>query len=158
MAITLSTTTLTAVTENADISETITVGRVLLPMPDPAISSVVVTKGANTAGNIEIAVSAPSLIFGNVTITFTGRYNDNFSKTITYEDGDKAVQTVTKFQDIEPGYNFISEYLAPSGGSITADYSVVVNGEELGPVTQVINNNYTPGKDFLVQFVAQGKY
>jgi hypothetical protein len=41
---------------------------------------------------------------------------------------------------------------------LTASYSVLVNGNELGPVTQVINNNYTPGKDFLVQYVAQGKY
>lgn len=156
MAITLSSTSLTAIEENTEISQTITVGRLLLP-PDPFISSVVVTKGANTAGNVVVTVSDPALITGNVTITFSGRYNDNFTKTITYEDGNKQVKTVTKFADIESGYNFVSEYLAGSG-TLTASYSVVVNGVELGPVTQVINNNYTPGKDYLVQYVAQGKY
>ena len=157
MAITLSSTSLTAIEENTEISQTIIVGRLLLP-PDPVISSVVVTKGANTAGNVVVTVSDPALITGNVTITFSGRYNDNFTKTITYEDGNKQVQTVTKFADIEPGYNFISEYLASGTSSLTASYSVVVNGSELGPVTQVINNNYTPGKEYLVQYVAQGKY
>jgi hypothetical protein len=157
MAISLSSTTLPATQENTDIAQTITVGRLLVP-PDPAISSVVVNKGANTAGNIVITVGNPELITGNVDITFSGRYNDNFTKTITYEDGNKQVQTVTKFADIEPGYNFVSEYLAGSSGTLTASYSVVVNGSEIGTVTQVINNNYTPGKDFLIQFVAQGKY
>lgn len=159
MAIALSTTTLPAIIENVDIAQTVVVGRSLISIPpDPAISSVVVVKGANTSGNVVVTVGEPELISGNVTITFSGRYNDNFIKTITYEDGEKAVQTVTKFTDIVPGYNFISEYLAPTAGSITASYSVVVNGAELGPVTQVINNNYTPGKEFLIQYVAQGKY
>ena len=157
MAITLSTTTLPAIEENIDNAQNITVGRLLLP-PDPNISSVVVTKGANTAGNVVVTVGSPELITGNVTITFSGRYNDNFTKTITYEAGDKQVKTVTKFSDIESGYNFVSEYLASGTGTLTASYSVVVNGVEIGPVTQVINNNYTPGKESLIQFVAQGKY
>lgn len=157
MAISLSSTTLSAIEENTEIAQTITVGRLLVP-PDPAISSVVVTKGANTAGNVVVTVSDPALITGNVTITFSGQYYDNFTKTITYEDGNKQVKTVAKFTDIEPGYNFVSEYLASSLSTLTASYSVLVNGVELGPVTQVINNNYTPGKNSLVQFVAQGKY
>jgi hypothetical protein len=157
MAITLSTTTLPAIEENTDIAQTITVGRLLVP-PDPAISSVVVTKGANTSGNVVVTISDPGLISGNVTITFSGRYNDNFTKAITYEDGDKQVKTVTKFTDIEPGYNFVSEYLSTGPSTLTASYSVLVNGDELGPVTQIINNNYTIGKDYLIQYVAQGKY
>ena len=157
MAITLSSTTLPAIQENTEIAQTITVGRLLIP-PDPMISSVVVTKGANTQGNVVVIVSSPEFLTGNVTITFTGRYNDNFSKTITYEDGNKQVKTVTKFTDIEPGYNFVSEYLSTGSSTLTASYSVLVNGTEVGPVTQVINNNYTIGKDYLIQYVAQGKY
>lgn len=157
MAITLSPATLPAIEENVDIAQTITVGRALISL-DPLISSVVVTKGANTAGNVVVTVGDPEFLTGNVTITFSGRYNDNFTQTITYEDGDKQVKTVAKFTDIEPGYNFVSEYLASSLSTLTASYSVVVNGAELGPVTQVINNNYTVGKDYLVQYVAQGKY
>lgn len=157
MAITLSATTLTAIEENVDIAQTITVGRLLVP-PDPLISSVVVTKGANTAGNVVVTVGSPEFVTGNVTITFSGRYNDNFTKAITYEDGDKQVKTVAKFTDIEPGYNFVSEYLSVGPSTLTASYSVLVNGAELGPVTQVINNNYTIGKDYLIQYVAQGKY
>jgi hypothetical protein len=157
MAITLSTTALPAIEENTEIAQTITVGRLLVP-PDPAISSVVVTKGANTSGNVVVTISDPGLISGNVTITFSGRYNDNFTKAITYEDGDKQVKTVTKFTDIEPGYNFVSEYLSTGPSTLTASYSVLVNGDELGPVTQIINNNYTIGKDYLIQYVAQGKY
>lgn len=157
MAISLSSTTLPAIEENTEIAQTITVGRVLIP-PDPLISSVVVTKGANTSGNVVVTVSSPEFLTGNVTITFTGRYNDNFTKAITYEDGDKQVKTVAKFTDIEPGYNFVSEYLSVGPSTLTASYSVLVNGAELGPVTQVINNNYTIGKDYLIQYVAQGKY
>lgn len=157
MAITLSSTALAAIEENVDIAQTITVGRVLIP-PDPLISSVVVTKGANTAGNVVVTVGNPEFLTGNVTITFSGRYNDNFTKAITYEAGDKQVKTVAKFTDIEPGYNFVSEYLSTGPSTLTASYSVLVNGAELGPVTQVINNNYTVGKDYLIQYVAQGKY
>ena len=157
MAITLSNSTLPAINENVDIAQTITISRSLLP-PDPEIANVVITKGANTEGNVVVTVGTPDFITGNVVLTFSGRYNDNFTNTITYEDGEKQVQTVTRFADIESGYNFISEYLADISSSVTASYSVVVNGSELGPVTQVINNNYTPGKDNLVQYVAQGKY
>jgi len=157
MAISLSSTTLPAIEENTEIAQTITVGRLLVPL-DPLISSVVVTKGANTAGNVVVTVGSPEFVTGNVTITFSGRYNDNFTKAITYEDGDKQVKTVAKFTDIESGYNFVSEYLSVGPSTLTASYSVLVNGDELGPVTQVINNNYTIGKDYLIQYVAQGKY
>jgi len=157
MAISLSTTTLPAIDENVEIAEIITISRTLIP-PDPEITSVVVTKGANTEGNVVITVGEPDLISGNVSLTFSGRYNDNFTNSITYEDGNQQVQTVGKFADITAGFNFVSEYLADGTGSVTASYSVVVNGSELGPVTQLINNNYTPGKDNLVAYVAQGKY
>ena len=145
--------TFPAVEEDVDLNLTFTANT---NIGDPAITSVTATCSA--LGNVTIVVGAPSGIDGNTTITVTGRYNDNFDKSITYEDGSKAVQSASRFKDVEPGYNFVSEYLASSGGTTVATYTVTVNGTPF-TVTQNINNtSFTPGQKYLVQYVAQGKY
>ena len=123
---------------------------------DPAITSVTATCDAQ--GNIVISIGNPQGANGNTVISITGRYNDNFDKSITYEAANSVVQSVTRFKNIEPGYNFVSEYLAAGGGTTIATYTVTINGTPF-TVTQPINNSsYTPGKNLLVQAVAQGKY
>lgn len=144
---------LPAVGEDVDINITFTANA-----NTGVISSVVASLDEAINGNIVITVGTPSGANGNTVISISGRYNDNFDKTITYEDGNKAVQTTTRFKNITPGYNFISEYLAASGGTVTATYSINIDGT---PITldQTINNtSYTPGQNYLVQYVAQGKY
>jgi len=142
-----------AVEEDVDLNLTITANT---NIGDPAITSVTATCSA--LGNVVITVGSPSGANGNTIITVTGRYNDNFDKSITYEDSNKAVQTASRFKDITADYNFISEYLAANGGTVTATYTVTVNGTPY-TVTQTINNtSYTPGQNYLVQYVAQGKY
>jgi hypothetical protein len=145
--------TLPAVGEDVDLDLTFNVNT---NIGDPAITSVSATCSA--LGNVAIVVGAPVGIDGNTTITVSGRYNDNFDKSITYEDGNKAVQSASRFKDIAPGYNFVSEYVAASGGTVTATYTVIVNGTPF-TITQTINNtSFTPGQKYLVQYVAQGKY
>jgi hypothetical protein len=47
---------------------------------------------------------------------------------------------------------------AAGGGTSTATYTVTVDGTPF-TVTQAINNSsYTPGQNYLIQYVAQGKY
>lgn len=145
--------TFPAVEEDVDLNLTITANT---NIGDPAITSVTAT--CNALGSLVITIGAPSGINGNTIITVTGKYNDNFDKAITYETSDSVVQNVTRFRDLESGYNFVSEYLAAGGGSATATYTVTINGSAF-TVTQAINNtSYTPGKNLLVQAVAQGKY
>lgn len=123
---------------------------------DPAITSV--SAICDALGSLVITVGPPTGPNGNTIITVTGKYNDNFNKSITYEAGNSVVQNVTRFRDITSGYNFVSEYLAAGGGTTVATYTVTINGSPF-TVTQTINNtSYTPGKNLLVQAVAQGKY
>jgi hypothetical protein len=145
--------TLSAVQEDVDLNFVITANT---NIGDPAITSVSATCSA--FGNVTINVGSPSGANGNTVITVTGRYNDNFDKSIAYEDGDKNAQTVPRFKDIKSGYNFISNYTAAAGGTAVATYTVTVNGTPF-TVTQTINNtSFTPGQKYLVQYVAQGKY
>lgn len=142
-----------AVEEDIDLNLTITANT---NIGDPAITSVTVTCSA--LGNVTITVGSPAGASGNTVINITGRYNDNFDKSITYEDSNGTVQAASRFKDVTPDYNFISEYLAANGGTVTATYTVTVNGTPF-TVTQPINNtSYTPGQKYLVQYVAQGKY
>lgn len=146
-------TTLTAVQEDVDLNIVITANT---NIGDPAITSVSATCSAS--GNVTINVGSPGSGSGNTVITVTGRYNDNFDKSIAYEDGSKNAKTASRFKDIESGYNFISNYTAAGGGTAVATYTVTVNGTPF-TVTQTINNtSYTPGQKYLVQYVAQGKY
>jgi len=149
----LSITSLTAIAEDVDINATFTANA-----NTGIITSVVASLDAAINGNVVITVGAPDAVNGNTVITIAGRYNDNFDKTITYEDGAKVVQTVSKFKDVTAGYNFITEYQAAAGGTKTATYTVTIDGTPF-TVDQTINNNsYTPGQNYLVQYVAQGKY
>ena len=149
----VSPTTFTAVQEDIDLNLTITANT---NVGDPAITSVTAT--CDALGNLIITVGSPIGVNGNTVITVTGRYNDNFDKALTYEAGNGVVLSASRFRDLDPGYNFVSEYLAAGGGTSTATYTVTINGAPF-TVTQPINNSsYTPGKNLLVQAVSQGKY
>jgi hypothetical protein len=155
MAYTLSPTTLTATTEKTQLNQTVSI---LSSAFDPAITSIVVTKGTNTTGNIIVAVSTSSF-------TITGQYYDNWDKSIVYEEAIQtgntwanAFVTVTKWSNISANLNFVSNYTAAiSPSSKTATYYVLVNGTSNISLTQPINNNYTPGALTLVEYVAKGK-
>lgn len=155
MAYSLSPSTLTATTEKTQLNLAVSV---IKDVFDPAVTSVVVTKGANTTGNINVSISTSSF-------TITGQYYDNWDKTIVYEEYIQAGNTwantfvtVTKWANISANLNFISNYAAAtSPASKTATYYVLVNGTSNISLTQTINNNYTPGAQTLVEFVGLGK-
>lgn len=155
MAYTLSPATLTATTEKTQLNQTVTVTPGGLDGP---VTSIAVTKGANTTGNINVAVSTSSF-------TITGQYDDNWDKTITYEQfiqsGDtyaNVIVTATKWANVSANLNFVSNYTAATTpSSRTATYYVLVNGTSNISLTQSINNSYTAGAMSLVEFVAKGK-
>ncbi|CAB4133369.1 hypothetical protein UFOVP257_158 [uncultured Caudovirales phage] len=155
MSYTLSPSSLSATTEKTQLNQTVTVTK---DMFDSPITSVVVTKGSNTLGNIEVTVASPSF-------TITGQYYDNWDKTIVYEEAVKSGETwantavtVAKWSNISANLNFVQSYTAAtSPSSKTATYTVLVNGTTSLSLTQVINNNFTPGALTLVDFVAKGK-
>ena len=152
MAYTLSPSTLSATTEKTQLNETV---NVLAGGMDPPVTSLVVTKGANTNGNIVVTIGASSF-------TITGQYKDNWDKTITYEEytpTGNITSVATTFESISPNLNFITSYVPSiSPGTKTASYSVLVNGSTSLELTQVININFTPGAESLVEYVAKGKY
>ena len=149
MAYTLSPTTLALIAEDTDFARTVTIATA---PADPLINSIIVTLGDNTAGNILVTTDTVAN-----TIVISGRYNDNFVKTVNYLDAEKQPQTITSktaFAELPVGYLLVNEYLASTVTSATATYAVTVNGANLGVVTQQINNNYTPGQTALIAAVA----
>ena len=155
MAYTLSPATLTATTEKTQLNQTVTVSKAAL---DPVVANIIVTKGLNTLGNVNVNVSTSSF-------TITGQYYDNWDKTIVYEEFVQSGNTwantfvtVTKWSNVSANLNFVSNYVAAtSPSSKTATYYVLVNGTSNISLTQAINNNYTPGALTMVEFIARGK-
>jgi hypothetical protein len=155
MAYGLSPSTLSATTEKTQLNQSVTVTKDPL---DPAITSVAVTKGSNTAGNIVITAATSSF-------TITGQYYENWDQTIVYEEAVQsgntwanAAVTVTNWSAISANLNFVSGYTAATTPSTKiATYYVLVNGTSNISLTQTINNNYTPGALSLVEYVAKGK-
>ena len=155
MAYSLSPAILPATTEKTQLNQTVSVLKGAL---DPVITSIVVVKGVNTAGNIAVATASSSF-------TITGQYYDNWTYGIVYEefvqDGTtwaNTLVTVSNWSNISANINFVQSYTAAtSPSSKTASYAVTINGVTTLPLTQVINNNYTPGALTLVEYVAKGK-
>jgi hypothetical protein len=155
MAYSLSPATLSATTEKTQLNQTVSVLKDAL---DPTIANIVVVKGTNTTGNINVAVSSSSF-------TITGQYYDNWDKSIVYEESVQTGNTwantfvtVTRWSNVSANLNFVGNYIAAvSPGSKTASYTVTINGVTTLPLTQVINNSYTPGALTLVEYVAMGK-
>jgi hypothetical protein len=155
MAYSLSPAILPATTEKTQLNQTVSVLKDAL---DPEITSIGVTKGENTNGNIDVAVAASSF-------TITGQYYDNWTYGVVYEEfiqnGNtwaNALVTVSNWSNINANINFVQGYTAAvSPSSKTANYSVTINGATTLPLTQVINNNYTPGALTLVEYVTKGK-
>lgn len=155
MAYSLSPAILPATTEKTQLNQSVSV---LNDALDPVITSIVVTKGENTNGNVSIAVASSSF-------TLTGQYYDNWTYSIVYEEfvqtdnsWANTFVTVSNWSNISANLNFIQSYAAPvSPSSKTANYTVTINGSSTLPLTQVINNNYTPGALTLVEYVAKGK-
>lgn len=153
MPYTVSPSLLPASTEfaNVNTSFTITAG-----MGDDNITSLTVTPDSTINGNIVVAVG--TLGGSSVTVNLYGMYNDNFDKTIVYEDGSGNTKTVSRWANVTSGYNLVTNYTPAGGGSKTATYNILVNGTSTSTVTQTINNSsYTPGANYLKQFVAGGK-
>jgi sugar (pentulose or hexulose) kinase len=157
MSYTLSPSTLTATKEKTSLNQTVTV----VPGAfDSAVTSISVIKGDNTLGNI-VVTSLTSSSF-----KITGQYYDNWSKTIVYEGSTQTGETwantlvtASKWSEIGANLNFVQSYTAATSPSTkTAKYYVVVNGTVANlTLTQVINNDYTPGAQTLVEFVSKGK-
>lgn len=146
------TVTIPATIEGVQLNQVVNVVPVGVSLP--AIS-VTATLNSGRTGNI---VTIP----GTTSFTITGQFYDNWSKTITYEEfksSGNATVVATKWADVSPNLNFITEYLAAtSPASYTATYTVVINGTITMTATQTINNDYTPGALQLKQFVSKGKY
>ena len=155
MAYTLSPATLTATTEKTQLNQTVTVVKDTL---DPVVANIIVTKGLNTLGNVNVNVSTSSF-------TITGQYYNNWDKTIVYEEFVQSGNTwantfvtVTRWSNVSANLNFVGNYVAAtSPSSKTATYYVLVNGSSNISLTQAINNNYTPGALTMVEFIARGK-
>jgi hypothetical protein len=155
MAYSLSPATLPATTEKTQLNQTVSVLKDAL---DPVVANIIVTKGLNTLGNVNVNVSTSSF-------TITGQYYDNWDKSIVYEESVQAgntwanaLVTVTKWSNISANLNFVQSYTAAvSPGSKTANYTVTINGATTLPLTQVINNSYTPGALTLAEYVFNGK-
>jgi hypothetical protein len=155
MAYSLSPAILPATTEKTQLNQTVSVLKDAL---DPVVANIIVTKGLNTLGNVNVDVSTSSF-------TITGQYYDNWDKSIVYEESVQAgntwanaLVTVTKWSNISANLNFVQSYTAAeSPGSKTANYTVTINGATTLPLTQVINNSYTPGALTLAEYVFDGK-
>ena len=155
MAYSLSPAILPATTEKTQLTQTVSVLKDAL---DPVVANIIVTKGLNTLGNVNVDVSTSSF-------TITGQYYDNWDKSIVYEESVQAgntwanaLVTVTKWSNISANLNFVQSYTAAvSPGSKTANYTVTINGATTLPLTQVINNSYTPGALTLAEYVFNGK-
>jgi Tfp pilus assembly protein FimT len=152
MPFTLSSSTLPDTLENTDFSGVVTV----VP-DDPAVdivTSITVARGSQfTLGpNIATDISAN-------TVTISGQYSGNFSAGgITFLDKDSKSQTVLKFTDVPSDFSTVISY-SPSGTSNgDATYTVSVNGNVAGTVTQTVINNYSTGRDALIALVAKGKF
>jgi len=155
MSYTLFPTTLTATTERTTINQTVTVNKDAI---DPAITSIAVTKGANTSGNINVAVSTNSF-------TVTGQYYDNWDKTIWLEEfvasGNTFANTfvtAAKWSNVSANLNFIANYqAATSPASKIATYYILVNNSSNLTLTQTINIDYTSGAQTMIEQISRGK-
>jgi hypothetical protein len=117
------------------------------------VESLTVTR-SSIEGTIAVAtdVSGPSF-------TITGKYNDNFDKSITYQDSNGATKTATRWKNLEPGYNLIEKFTPSTGGSVPCTYTVVINGTTTLTIVQTVTNSgYSGGKEGLVTAVAGAKY
>ena len=118
-----------------------------------AVESITVTR-SSIEGTISVSTDV-----GGSSFTITGKYNDNFDKSITYQDSNGVTKTATRWKNLEPGYNFIQNFTPSTGGSVPCTYTVVKNGTTTLTITQTVTNNgYSGGKEGLVAAVAGGKY
>jgi hypothetical protein len=145
---------LTSTTEFANINTSFVVS--YTGMGVGTINSLEVTPDPLINGNIIVSIG--SLGSSSVTVNLYGMYNDNFDKTITYEDNAGNSQTASRWANVTPNYNLVYEYTPASGGSVTAAYEILVNGADNLTVQQTINNSsYTPGANYLKEYVAGGR-
>lgn len=154
MAYTIDTTSLPDTFENVTFSGVVNIVPADSNIAEPAITSITVSRSEQfTLGpNVDINTSAN-------TVTISGQYNSNFiSGGIQFLDKDSKPQTVLKFADVPSDFSTVISY-APSGVSTgVATYTISVNGNVAGSVTQTIINNYSTGRDALVALVAKGKF
>jgi len=151
MAFQLSPSSLPSTNEDIDLNQTVEI--TITGIGGDTVESISVTHTA-IEGTISVSTDVDSSSF-----TITGKYNDNFDKTITYQDSEGATKTATRWKNLESGYNLVQEYTPSSGGSVLCTYTVLVNGSTTLTITQsVTNSSYTPGKNNLVTAVAGGKY
>lgn len=124
------------------------------PVAEPPITAIAVTRSAQFTFGPNIATD----IAGN-SVTISGQYSGNFSAGgITFLDKDSKSQTVLKFTDVPSDFSTVISY-SPSGTSNgDATYTISVNGNVAGTVTQTVINNYSTGRDSLVALVAKGKF
>jgi len=160
MAYSLSPTILAPISEATAFTRTVNIA---LIANSTAITSLVVTPAANVSGIFSITNNLtldPSAPLDANTFVISGRYKDNFIAQLKYLDTGKVETTITSktiFQELPPEYFTVVEYLASTETSFMAMFSVQINGNVIGNVTQQVNNNWTPGRDSLIAAVAGGK-
>lgn len=154
MAYIIDTTTLPDVLEHASFTGVVGIIQADPNVADPPITSITVTRGAQYT----LGPNITSNISGN-SVTISGQYTDNFTTGgITFLDKDVKAQTVQKFTDVPADFSTVISYI-PSGVSTgDAVYTITVNGNIAGNVTQTVINNYSTGRDSLVALVAKGKF
>jgi hypothetical protein len=150
----LDTTTLADVLEHTDFSGVVGIVQSDPNIADPPITTITVTRGSQYT----LGPNITSNISGN-SVTISGQYTDNFTTGgITFLDKDSKSQTVQKFTDVPADFSTVVSY-SPSGVSFgDALYTITVNGNIAGNVTQTVINNYSTGRDSLIALVAKGKY
>jgi len=158
MAYVLAVSTLDDIYENVSFSSTVSIISTANPLADPPedadppITSIVVTPGSAEYGsNVSVSVSGSSF-------TISGKYADNFSNDIYYLDNKSVSQLVHKFKDVPADFTVVYKLVASPTASTVATYGVTVNSNNIGTVSQTIKNNYSVGRDALIDLVAKGKY
>lgn len=140
--------------ENAEFSGVVSIVQSDPLVPEPPITTITVARSADFTLGPNIATD-----IGAGSVTISGQYNSNFiSGGIQFLDKDQKPQTVLKFADVPSDFSTVVSY-SPSGvSSGVATYTITVNGNVAGSVTQTVINNYTTGRDALVALVAKGKF
>jgi hypothetical protein len=154
MAYIIDTSSLPDTFENVNFSGVVGIVPEDANVSEPAITTITVIRSEQFTLGPNIT---PNVTSNNVTIS--GQYNSNFTTGgISFLDKDSKSQTVQKFTDVPSDFSTVISYTPSGVSSGVATYTISVNGNIAGNVTQTVINNYSTGRDALVALVAKGKF